>query len=167
MGEFRLGKPALLGKGDVSTGSKVHIGKLPNCLFGVHINEPTGNIMQLHDAYRGKTFEAGEEGLTGYPYRAIINYDATVGGEAGYQFLLKCYYAKEALYGGDVGNVNGTEDLDGEPTPIPKIYLNRLCRWDFGDVRFQLKGVVGASAYTYRLIEKVNGVSALFLFKMN
>lgn len=167
MGEFRIGKPALLGKGDVSTGSKVHIGKLPNCLFGVHINEPTGNIMQLHDAYRGKTFEADEEGLTGYPYRAIINYNASVGGEAGYQFLLKCYYATEALYGGDVGNVNGTEVLDGEPTPIPKIYLNRLCRWDFGDVRFQLKGVVGASAYTYRLIEKVDGVWALFMFKMN
>jgi hypothetical protein len=156
-----------MGKADVSTGPKLHMGKLPNCLFGVHINEPTGNIMALHDAFRGKEFQPNDAGLEGYPYRAEIAYNPSVGGSEGYQFLVKTYYAEDAEHGGDAQNVNGTEVLDGEPTPIPKIYLNKLCRWDFGDVRFQLKGVTGTTAYTYKLIEKVDGVSALFLFKMN
>jgi hypothetical protein len=167
MGDFRLGKTAVLGKAPVSTGFKLGMGKVPQCMFGVHINEPTGNIMALHDAFRGKEFQPNDAGLDGYPYRAEVAFNPSVGGSEGYQFLAKVYYAKEAAYGGSAGNVNGTEALDGEPEPIPKFYLNELCRWDFGDVRFQLKGVVGASAYTYRLIEKVDGVWALFMFKMN
>jgi hypothetical protein len=167
MGDFRLGKTAVLGKAPVSTGFKLGMGKVPQCMFGVHINEPTGNIMALHDAFRGKEFQPNDAGLDGYPYRAEIAYNPSVGGSEGYQFLVKTYYAEDAEHGGDAENVNGIEVIDGEPSPIPKIYLNRLCRWDFGDVRFQLKGVVGASAYTYRLIEKVDGVWALFLFKSN
>lgn len=166
MGYFKLGKMPL-GKKEVSTHSKLGRGKLSQCLFGVHINEPTGNIMALHDAFRGKEFQPNDAGLDGYPYRAEIVYNPSVGGSEGYQFLVKTYYAEDAEHGGDAENVNGTEVLDGEPTPIPKIYLNRLCRWDFGDVRFQLKGVASATAYTYKLIEKVDGVSALFLFKSN
>lgn len=167
MGDFRLGKTAVLGKAPVSTGFKLGMGKVPQCMFGVHINSPTGNVMALHDAYRGKEFQPNDAGLDGYPYRAEVAYNPSVGGSEGYQFLVKTYYAKDAEHGGDAENVNGTEVLDGEPTPIPKIYLNQLCRWDFGDVRFQLKGVSGTTFYTYKLIEKVDGVWALFLFKMN
>ena len=156
-----------IGKDDYSSGMKLPLGKLHPALFGVHINSPTGNIIQLHDAYRGKFFEGGNAGLTGFPFCVDISYSASVGASENYQFLVKVYYACDMIHGGDTGNVNGTEVLDGEPTPIPKIYLNRLCRWDFGDVRFQLKGVTGTTFYTYKLIEKVDGVSALFLFKMN
>lgn len=165
MGDFRLGKAAVLGKAPVSTGFKLGMGKVPQCVFGVHINDPTGNVMALHDAYRGKCFEGGDAGLAGYPYRAEVAYTPSVGGAAGYQFLAQVYYARDAAHGGAAGNVNGTEQLDGEPEPIPKIYLNQLCKWDFSDVRFALKG--STTAYTYKLIEKVDGVSALFLFKMN
>ena len=71
MGVFRLGKADTLGKAVTSTGFKLGAGKLPQCLFGVHINEPTGNIMALHDAFRGKEFQPNDAGLDGYPYHNV------------------------------------------------------------------------------------------------
>ena len=40
MGDFVLGKPPV-GKYEYSSGAKLPVGKLDNCLFGVHINAPT------------------------------------------------------------------------------------------------------------------------------
>lgn len=140
------------GKTEISTGAKLSGGKLPLQLFSVHTSDP----MKLYDAFYGYRYPDGSLGLTGYAARKEHPITTGVGAGTQYTMFFKVCYANDTRNGGS--GVDGTVTING--TQYGLVYLNQMCRTDFNDVAFALKGQV--TPYTIDKFYVSEGDYALF-----